>query len=304
MKKLLFALYDTEGYMMPLAGYFGKKFFMMECRLFTKKDCLLEFLKGHQVDVLLLGQEVEAAQLSYLEHVKKVIILSEEKNIPNQQNIPIIFKYQSAEKVCQEIFQMIAQEEIPFLSARETRENIAFYGLYRPYGSLLQMQKLYLSDEAKGKKSLVINLEPLSGFDPMEERNEEDGSNLRGMSELVFYLKQHSEKIALKLRVLVQKWKGMDCIYPVEDYRDLYSLNCEEIDLLLSVLAEETDYELVLFDVGFLSDASLYLLYCCDRIYIPQAVNDWEENQKKSLERLLEREGMEEMKSNIHYVSA
>lgn len=304
MKKLLFALYDTEGYMLSLAEYFGKKFFIMECRLFTKKDCLLNYLKGHQVDVLLLGQEVEAAQLSYLEHVKKVIILSEERNLSNQQNIPIIFKYQSAERVCQEIFQMIAQEEIPFVSTRGTRENIEFYGLYRPYGSQLHLQKLYLSDEVRGKRTLFINLEPLSGFEQMEEKSEEDGRSLRGMSELVFYLKQHSEKIALKLRVLVQKWKGMDCIYPVEDYRDLYSLNCEEIDLLLSVLAEETDYDLVLFDVGFLSDAALYLLYCCDRIYIPKAVNDWEENQKKSLERLLEREGMEEMKGNIQYVSA
>jgi hypothetical protein len=103
---------------------------------------------------------------------------------------------------------------------------------------------------------------------------------------------------------LVRGWEGIDCLYPVEDYRDLYSLNRDDMDRLLSVLANETDYERVVFDVGFLNDSALYLLYCCDQIYIPRARNSWEENQKIAMERLFVREGLEEMVESIQYVSA
>jgi hypothetical protein len=124
------------------------------------------------------------------------------------------------------------------------------------------------------------------------------------MSEIVFYLKEKNEKLAVKMAALIRNWEGIDCLYPVQDYRDLYSLNRDDMDRLLSVLANETEYERVVFDVGFLSDSALYLLYCCDRIYIPRAKNTWEENQKSAMERLFVKEGLEEMMESIQYVSA
>ena len=124
------------------------------------------------------------------------------------------------------------------------------------------------------------------------------------MSEIIFYLKQKNEKLAAKLRALTRRRDNLDYLWPVEDFRDLYSIGREDVDRLLATLANETDYERIIFDIGFLTDSSLYLLYCCDRIYIPKAKSVWEENQKNALEELLVREGLEEVIDSIRYVAS
>ena len=125
----------------------------------------------------------------------------------------------------------------------------------------------------------------------------------RGLSEIIFYLKQKNERLALKLRQLVQTRNGMDHIRPVTDFRDLYSLCREDVDRLLTVIASETGYERVIFDIGFLTDTALYLLYCCDRIYIPKAQTSWEEEQADGLEKLLVKEGLEDVLESIRYIA-
>ena len=79
----------------------------------------------------------------------------------------------------------------------------------------------------------------------------------------------------------------------------LYSV----VDGLMTVISGETGYERVIFDIGFLTDTALYLLYCCDRIYIPKAQSLWEEKQANSLERLLVKEGLEEVLESIRYIA-
>lgn len=302
MKKLLFALYDTEGYMKSLAEYLGKKNFLLESRLFTKMDSLTDFLREHHPDVLLLGQEIDQQQLQFLDHAESVIVLTEGNIVAERVSpFPLVFKYQSAEKVLQEIFQIIAEtgDTVP-ASLRSFGGHTEFLGICRLYGEPLPLQRIFSVKGGREKKSLFINMELLSGLECGKQGTEQ----LRGMSEIIFYLKQKSDKLSAKVRALAKEWEGSDYLYPVEDYRDLYSISRDDVDRLLLMLADETDYERVVFDVGFLNDTALYLLYCCDRIYIPRAKNNWEENQRNALERLLTREGLEDMVESIRYVSA
>lgn len=301
MKKLLFALYDTAGYMGALAEYFNKKSFILESRLFTKRESLTEFLKRNSPDVLLLGQEVEVHNLRYLERAGSVIILSEANAVEEgQSKFPMIFKYQSAERILREVFQNLegADNLVP-PAIGNARGPTKFLGIYRPYGEPLSLQGVFGGKGDRDKKSLLINMELLSG---MAEGSEEQG-RVRGLSEIIFYLKQRSEKLSVKLREVVSDREGFDYINPAQDYRDLYSINRDDIDKFLAVLSRETDYDCVVFDVGFLNDSALYLLYCCECIYMPSARNVWEENQKNAFEQLLIREGLGELLENIHYVS-
>lgn len=302
MKKLLFVLYDTKGYMPFLAEYLSRKSFLLECRLFTKIEGLNDFLEENKIDVLLLGQEVDCEKLSSLEQVKHVVILSEEDETADNQSFPMVFKYQSAETVVEKVFQIVEKKKMLYPPAETGESKTAFYALFRPYGDFSTTQKLMEENGWSDRKCLILNLELLNGLEQSGDQGKAE-EHLRGMSELIFYLKQQKSKVALKLETLIRRIEGADYLYPVEDYRDLYSINREDVDHLLAVLSEETDYEIVVFDVGYLSDASLYLLYCCDLIYIPEAGNPREENQKKSLERLLGREGMGEVLEHIQYVS-
>jgi hypothetical protein len=302
VKKLSFALYDTQGYMNALWEYFNSKSFLVESRLFTREESLESYLENHCPDVLLLGQEVSKHKIHHLNHAENIVILCEGDMVAeNDEQYPLIFKYQSASGILQEIFRIVGESGKEALSSMAgLGEHTEFLGIYHPYGEPLSVQRIFSVKGGREKKSLLVDMELLSGL----ESGKEEVERIRGMSEMVFYLKQKSEKLAAKLRALVRGWEGIDCLYPVEDYRDLYSLNRDDMDRLLSVLANETDYERVVFDVGFLNDSALYLLYCCDQIYIPRARNSWEENQKIAMERLFVREGLEEMVESIQYVSA
>jgi hypothetical protein len=288
--------------MSVLWEYLNSKNFLVESRLFTKEKSLMDFLKGNRPDVLLLGQEVSEDPINYSHYAENVVVLWEGNMVAEKEGeYPLVFKYQSGSAILQEIFQIIGNKGDEVLSSMtETAGHTEFLGIYRPYGDPLPVQRVFSAKEGGEKKSLLVNMELLSGL----ESGKDEEERKRGMSEIVFFLKENNEKLAEKMETLIRTWEGIDCLYPVEDYRDLYSLNRDDVDRLLSVLANETEYERVVFDVGFLSDSALYLLYCCDQIYIPRARNSWEENQKTAMERLFVREGLEDMVESIQYISA
>lgn len=301
MNKLLVALYDTQGYMRSLADYFGRKNFLLDSRLFTKLESLNEFLKDRQPDVLLLGEDVDRTGVKYLDRARHLVIMSEGNGVAEGgETCPLIFKYQSAEKILQEIFQILEEGEgASSVTATKTGGQTEFIGIYRPYGATVPLHRL-LPEVKDRRQSILVDLELFGeGQQVMKAAGTAENS---GMSEVIFYLKQHSEKLAAKLRRMITQCDGMDYLGAVEDFRDLYTLCREDVDRLLSLFAHETGYERVVFDVGFLTDSSLYLLYCCDRIYIPRAQSRWEEQRRAALERLLVREGLEEVIDNIQYV--
>lgn len=302
MKKLRFALLDQTGYMDLLSTYISKKQLRVESRYFTSPDKLQKYLEENDVDVLLTGQEFSLLPFQQSSRIGKVIVLSDGDLVRESSDVPVIFKYQSAEVILGEVFSLLAEDSgIPALQPERRDRKIEFVGMYSSYGIPNDMHR-ELSDAANGSR-LFLNMELFDGQGSEEGRKEEhEIVPMRGMSELIFYLKQRREKLAIKLLSLVRDCDGMDCIYPVEDYRDLYSLLPEDIDRLLTFFSEETSYEAVYFDVGFVSEASLYLLYRCDRIMLPKAANQWEANKQSSWESLLIREGMEGALKNIEYI--
>ena len=94
----------------------------------------------------------------------------------------------------------------------------------------------------------------------------------------------------------------MDYLCPVTDYRDLYSLHPEDIDCLLAVLSEDSIYEKVYFAIGFLSEAAVHLLWCCDKLYLPSPRSQWEKNKQDNWLRWMAREGMESVAESVQYL--
>ncbi len=113
MGKLKVAMYEQGEYMQALAAYFNKKTFLLECRLFTRWECLVDFLKEQKVDVLLLGQD-EAAWYILDEEVKSQVrqrvILSEGDCVAEAGNEPVLFRYQSAEQILEELLQIVSMD--------------------------------------------------------------------------------------------------------------------------------------------------------------------------------------------------
>lgn len=89
----------------------------------------------------------------------------------------------------------------------------------------------------------------------------------------------------------------------MEDYRDLYELSAKDLERLLLVLAEDTEYEKVVFDIGFFGDGSMELLKCMDKLFVPQPATRSQQCKCKSWEALLKKEGLEECLAKMQYMA-
>lgn len=295
MEKTRLGLLETDGYMKLLCRFLESRSDILESRLFTEMDKLEHYLENHTLDALLVGEPICFERIRNRQAVKTIILFSEQNLNEKQVEIPVIFKYQSAQKLLQEILIYLEEETEALKRKTRCREGPDFFAFFSPCGMGEKppnsMIKDWIEDREQG--GLQIDLKIFSGWG-------EDKEN-RGMSELIFYLKQRSEKSKRKLQALIQNGEDMDYIAPAEDYRDLYGLQAEDVDYLLCMLSEETEYNFVFFDVGFVSEAAMYLLSCCKQLYLPEARDSWERNQQQSWKQLMLRDGMGHVLEKIHF---
>ena len=107
----------------------------------------------------------------------------------------------------------------------------------------------------------------------------------------------------MKIQSIIHNHEGCDCILPVDDYRDLYSITAGDMNEFIDVIARKTDYQTIIFDIGFISEASLVLMKSCDKLMVPKAEDSFQNKMQESFEKYLLREGMEDVLSNINFVN-
>lgn len=309
MKKMVLAMFDSDGYTGRLADYLSQKEnLMMDVRLFTNAASLIHFLYNHKVEVLLVGENDQEQIAECRQNIRHIVLLSEGDCVREGSECTVIFKYQSAESIVKELLELIAEDDgICLSNQRMLSKTVEFIGVYSPFGGAgVSSYSIKLAKEYSiPYRVLYINLELLNGIQRPETGQKtlsDEAVTGRGMSELIFFLKQQKEKVALKLQSLVQTRHGVECIESVEDYRDLYSMDKEDLRRLLEVLSEEVEYEKIIFDIGCLSDATLELMRYCNVLYLPCAVFPVQVSKQAAFEQLLHREGMEELISQIKFV--
>lgn len=296
MKKIQIALYDKEGYMSCLVGYLCRKGRgMLETRLFSSLDMLVTCAEAGKIDVLLAGEEVVEEICGLEGKVAKIMLLSEGNEVKEGTGYYLLFKYQSAQEIVKEVLEQIAEDDtIAFTKTFPSKRRVSFVGVYAPFGgSGVTEYALSLAGRlAEKEKVLYVSFEQFHSLDFLQNTGK-DAVSYRGMSEVIFYLKQRKEKLALKLETVVVSKERTDYIFAVEDYRDLYSLNSEDIRHFLEVLSQQADYETIIFDIGCLSEAMLYLMEHCDSLYMPQAETKQQKSKEAAFWRLLHRENHE-----------
>lgn len=303
-------MFDQEGYTRRLADYLNHHpNSMLEVRLFTNTDSLRQFLRKKPVEMLLIGERDWDPRWEKDTQIRRLIFLSDGDVVREGMGWPVIFKFQSAESIIQELLNVIADDDgMQVKSQRASSEQIEFIGVYSPYGGAGVSTFAYEMAKEYGMQysTLYLNLELFHGMPGRNISKWKEYTPIetnRGMSELIFYLRQNKAKIAVKLQSLVQIQDGIAMIRAVEDYRDLYSMTVEDMQKLLHVLAEETEYQKVFFDIGFLGETSLELMRYCDVLYLPKARSEIQHIKQTSFEQLLIREGDQEMVERIQFVT-
>lgn len=303
-KKIRMALYDSDGYMISLVKYLcRKKQEIVETRLFTNPSMLQGYVREGQVDVV-LAQEEEADWVIGLQGLApKIILLSEGNMVREAEGYIPVFRYQSAEEVVREVMEAVAEDDrIAYTGAVTVRRQGEIICGFAPFGGggvstfLAGMAK----ELAQNYRTLYVCLEEFDGMEYLpQERKGQDGEVYHGMSEVLYYLRQRKDRLALKLESLVYEREQVDYLPAVENYHDLYQMSTEDMAHMLNIFFEETPYERLVFDVGYLGEAMEYLLEQSDRVYMPAPRNPMQEKKQKACEQAWRKLGKEEIIKKI-----
>ncbi len=299
MKKGTLIICDREeAYAKRLMEYLSSRERLFDISVFTAVSALLEHLSEHKTDILLIEEELMNDAIAQKTD-GQIILLSEANQVQEaSEGYFCVYKLQPAENIHRELIACYAKQSSgyrPFLKLL-AEKHLELFGVFSPEGgcgkttfSLLLGQQL-----AKHKRTLYLSLESFSSLLCKK-------SGQRGMSDLLYHVKERSDRLAVLLPALVEKQEELDCVLAVDYYGDLVTTQEEDMEYLLNEL-EKSDYDAVIFDVGYLSPAVFYLLAQCQRIFCPRQRR--EENQAKmvAFERTLRAEEREELLERMENV--
>ncbi|HBA97464.1 MAG TPA: hypothetical protein DCZ23_05085 [Lachnospiraceae bacterium] len=305
MKKILLAILADELYSNRFSDYISHHKNILDFMVFTSVNSLEAFTRHSKIDILLTDSSM-ACLIADIKGIQKVILLSD-GNYTGQQEYPAIFKYQPAGQILKEIFDQIAEDDkiagVAQAYSSKQLELIAVFSAFGGSGASTYARNL-CSSMAEGSSVLYINMEIFDSFAEFEITPDNRYEYIRGMSEVIFYIKQKKNKLAFKLSSVTNHHSdGYSYILPVEDYRDLYSITTDDMEYFTDVLSKETIYEKVVFDVGYVNEASLRLFGICDVLLLPEPADIFQENKQNSFKRLLMRNGMDKTADNLKIVS-
>lgn len=249
----------------------------LQISVFSNIECLLEYTKQNIVDILLMGED-GILELGNLKDVAEdIYILTERQCVQENYGYPTIYKFQSADQIIMKILELyMADKDGKNELINSTYKDKTIIGVFSPKGGSKKTSlSLALSNYfGTSQKTLYVNFELFCelSFLCTGEKS--------GFSELLYYIKQKKSNLSIKLNSVVCNYNKFDFIPAANHYLDLLEMNEDDINFFIQCLRNYSDYEVIIFDIGFFDKSILELLNCCDKIYVPVS-NDWMSTDKK-----------------------
>lgn len=299
MKKIM-AVYDEDPfYAERLSDYVNRKEKgIFKAQAFTSKECLEEFAKEHEIDVLLAGESVRMEGIDDLKTTQK-IYLTEEREEEGVREEASVYKYQSGDDIIREIMAVYCEMPgvkavFPGLAEREKR----MIGVYSPVGrcgktslSLAMGQLL-----AKEEKVLFISLDTFTGFSQLLDEQWK-----RDMSDLIYYYKQ-GRFHGLRLNSIIYYLGDMAWLPPFRYPDDYSQITASEMAELLVLILRESAYETIILDIGNCDRQVLPILDVCSVIYMPIKEDPLSQAKLKEFEQYANDFGKRGMKDKVHKI--
>lgn len=237
----------------------------MQIQVFTSFEVYLAQAKDIKVELLLVNESFLSEMKAGEVRKEQILLLLEDKGHLSA-DLPGIYKYQSAQMLLKELREVIGRSEVQE-KTKETADGRQMIRscVFSPTGEAATFWAMQLCQYlGETSRVLYVNLHPFA--DPSRFGT----GNQKGMSEVLYYLKQKNETLPSKWESLIQKGNGYDVLGPVAHYRDLFELHEAELADFLAYLHNHTVYEQVVFDIGVFGDAFPLLLAECKDIYLRQ----------------------------------
>ena len=265
MKKNTLAVFDPdEEYVTKLMSYMNdSRSVPLEIQGFTDKSLLKDFIKGNDIDILLipeddLDDDIEACETG------EMMVLSENEGAKDSRGHKAICKYQSSENIMREVMCYYAEQ--PLLEAGLiSNVDTEIITVYSPIRRSFRTSFAFALGEVLSEKEkvLYLNLEEFSGFNQLLQKN-----FMSDLSDLLFYIDQKKRNFPCKLASMVEKAGLPDYIPPVISPLDILSVSRETWIILFNELCG-CDYTKIVVDLSDSISGFLDILQASRTIYMP-----------------------------------
>lgn len=285
MKRNILAICDLE---VAYASHFmehmnQRKNLPFEVQAFTNLGQLEQFAAKQRVEILLISERALESRVSNW-NIGQIIVLAEGMG-KKSEGYPTVSKYQSSDSVIREVMAVYAAENRQAVPTAAVKKDAKVIGIYSPVGRCLKTSfALTLAQIlSKDRAVLYLNLESYSGFEQLFHVTYD-----RTLSDLIYYMRKEKGNLLYRLNGTVQTMYNLDYIPPVPFPQDIASVELKEWLLLLDVIRCQSEYELVVIDMGDGVEDICPLLEQCHHIFMPMK-NDFVSLAKiEQFEKLME----------------
>jgi hypothetical protein len=295
----IMAVYDTDIiYATRFMEYFKKKKDLgFGISAFTRKESLDEFLRIHQIEILILGECIRTEELPE-EKIKYIFQFTEDPKLEKDTGPPNIFKYQPVQAIMAEIISFYAKKE----NESGIEHNTEFTKVISVISPTPNIMKLLFTWSigvllSERKKVLVVPLDLL----PIQLLSFVDYTS-QSLSEFIYYLKENPN-IIMKMKTLLSYNGNLAYLTGLTHGFDLLSLTKEDICKWVEALKNHTDYQTVVFYLGYYTDSIVELMNQSDSVLIPITSTPYEKTMLKEWERQMDRIGINTSSDKFHRIS-
>lgn len=267
-KKNVFAVCDTEmEYAYNFMEYLNqKKNIPFEVHAFTSPEVLADFARNNEIEILLISDKAMREEIRTLP-IHQIVILSEGVHSPTLDQYPAVYKYQSSDAVIREVMACYGAKsgDAPMLTLIPKKE-MRVIGIYSPVGRTQKTSFALTLGQilSRDRAVLYLNMESHSGFEQLLECKYD-----KGLSDILYYARQENKNIIYKMRSMIQSMQNLDYLPPAASPMDIQTASYEEWIWLFEEIEKNSNYEVLILDIGD-GVAQLYqILDHCSELYIP-----------------------------------
>lgn len=215
------------------------------------------------IQVLLISEDFPLEERERIRLVKK-IVLTRGRCADLGEDEKELMKYQPADKLTAGIIKM-CQEEFRS-SLRAGRGKSLIIGVYSPVHKTGKTTFAVKLGKALAQKEnvLYLNLETyagIGGYFPGDEGQD--------LSHLLYYTKQESGDISVRISSAVRQMGTLDYIPPMKVWTDLREVSPQEWDMLFKKLDQQSIYSKIILDIGNSVSDVFALLKSTDLLFLP-----------------------------------
>lgn len=236
--------------------------------MFDSVDEMISSLKGEMIYVLLIGS---ACYMEFCEsddrtsvNVNKLLILSDEKKLPDNVDDDYIFKYQAGYS----IFGRLLTECFEYEAGKiiEDKDCATLIGVYSPINRALKTTFSIILSEVLSETTsvLYVNFEGYSGL--CQLLSIDSSVNI---ADLMYDYSVNKDKYPKRFHGFISSYDSIGIIPPVESVSEIQCIAAKDLISMLNKLKENGVYKTIVIDVGDNVNGIIDILSICNVVYMP-----------------------------------